>query len=706
MSSNQALLSAVGARFGTHSELYLLLSRMNNRATGGGGGGGANATIIFRPGPASTGPYYQTWAEVEAAVAAVGGDCTVVFDASSASITIPATANLDGHYLVNLAGGSGGVNAPPVVATATIATVMSGAKFHNVRSVTDNIIFEGALTTPLFVMDDPGRLLSVEFGAGFRLLMGATSPFYTVTPGTPAFLRVDLGGLFDNSAVPGVPIVDASSVVPGSAFGLIVTRAINAQPASIKGSPGTLFLFVHDASTNQQQATDPGGYATGFTPPFPGGNDVFFDTAEGVRYDDLKQLPAFDPVAPNAYNVQKALDKIKLLLPATASQNVIVFDHTVGASFGNVYKTWPEVQAAASAANGPLTIMFVPNCVMTTPGLDYTDNLLLIGDGGYGPNPTPIIMDNQTGGIPANWNMLAVSIEIRDLAITTRTSDTAPFEGGSAGCQVLLSGTTTIQNDPTSLARSFSFHGSPGPGPTQVARITLKDQARLIESVLPIVVSADTGGGSTASFELYAYDQSVVEENTIDYQATGGLITDQGDGAVIEPVQFAPPLLTVGLIEPASSTSYDDTVVTPLLVADTVQEALDKLKRRGGPVYYSADLAAISSFGSHHLPPGSGPIPLSLLTTGGVIIPRDMDFSSFAVSHRSTGGNVGITISYTLQVNGVLFPASDVVLSAGANASGSSAFNLSLSTGDRVQVFVVIGGVLDTNVTSLEASIG
>jgi len=528
MALTSALLGQILTAWGIGPKAELL-KRLASEG-GGGGSTAGNSNVIFRPGLATAAPNYATWPEVEAAVVAASSACDLYFDTSNAPCVIPANADLDGRYLTRLLGASDSVIG---FGFGDTVTVMSGAKLRNIRQVAENLVFEGVIATPVFVASSP-HIFAVGFGGGFRLLAGSTAPFYRVDPGALGIVTSDLGGVFDNSLAPAVPIVDASGA---GFFALVVTRAINGNPGCIKGAGLTPFILVHDASTNALEAAV---YATGFAPTSPGSTDIPLDHAEGEFYDDTKVGPPYIPAPPNAFNVQLALDAIKGLLPATAPRNVIVFDPAIPFSAGNVYKTWPEVQAVGSAARGPLTIMFHPGCVMTAPGLSYYDNLLLIGTGGNGLNPTPIQTDNS------GWNMAAVGLEIRDLDVLVKANAVAPFEGGSATSLVTLSGTTRITVDATSLAVAFSFHGG-DPG-VQTARVVLRDHARLVTSVGKAVIGVFDAGPGTAGLELEAYDQAVIETNTIDYGGTGGISATESGGGKIDPVQFSPNPLVASVL--------------------------------------------------------------------------------------------------------------------------------------------------------------
>lgn len=547
MAANQALLSAVGTQLGTSHPVYLLLSRLTRTQGSGGSPGGVD--IVFRPGAPSTGPFFATWAEVETAIAAAGSVCTLWFDGSLASCVIPNTANVDGKSFLTMMGASDTVTA---FGGGTIVTVQSGAKFKNVRSVSANLGFEGVITTPVFEFDT-GKIFTVELDSGFKLLAGSTSAFIKVAPGETLLVRVDLGSYFDNQLVPAIPVVDATAAAN---FALFVTRAINAAPGSFQGAGATFLFFIHDASTN---ANDAANYTTGFAPLSPNANDIFFDKSEGLFYDDLRVAPPFIGAPPHAYNAQLAFDAIKGLLPATAAgRNVIVFNPGIPVSAGNVYKTWAEVQAVASATRGPLTIEIYPNAVLTAPGLNYPDGLKLTGVGFFGPNPTPIETDNS------GWNMAADGLEIHNLEVTVKANATAPFEGGNAGCETVLSGTTKIIVDPTSLAAAFSFHGG-APGP-DIQRLILRDQARLVAPAGPQVV-VNCFGNTTLN--VFAYDQSVVEDGAIVFGGIGSFVARQGTGAKFSPNQ-TPSLLPLGA--PVMGTYVEE--ITPDPVPITINHNL------------------------------------------------------------------------------------------------------------------------------------
>lgn len=510
---------------GNVAELVAAVRRLPESS--GSGGPGFSSEVIFRPGAPTAPPNYATWAEVETQVNLASGACTVYFDASFAPCVVPATANLLGRGLVTLEGAR---QSPAALGGGTLVTVLSGAKFNRVRRVVDNLIFEGQLATPLFTFN-PLDIMEVATGAGFRLLAGSTASFWKFAA-QPNGMLINFGAVFDNTAVPAVPVIDVTD--PGALLLLVVTDGINATNASIVGAGATPAILVHDASISAAQAA--ASFLPGFAPFVPGANDVQIARAEGTGYDDTLVAPPFIAAPPNAFNVQLALDAIKGLLPATAAgRNVIVFDPGIPVGAGNVYKTWPEVQAVASATRGPLTIEIYPNAVLTTPGLNYSDNLLLIGVGFFGPNPTPIETDN-TG-----WNMTADGLEIRDLQVTVKANATAPFEGGNAGCETVLSGTTKIIVDPTSAAPAFSFHGG-APGP-DVQRLILRDQARL---VTPAGAQIPVSCFGNASLEVFAYDQAVVEDGTIAFGGTGTFTPRQGTGASFSPKQ-TPSLMPLGV---------------------------------------------------------------------------------------------------------------------------------------------------------------
>ena len=646
----------------TLKEIVQLLGSLQSRGVGN--------TIIFRPGAPTAAPYYATWSEIETEVALVDGDATLVFDNSLAPLVIPANANLDGHNLLVMEGGNDNM-----VGGGTIVTVMSGAKLRRIREVT-GMIPQGIIHTPVFDIAN-GSVLTLSFGAVLKLLPGSTAPFWAITPGFFGVLRADLGGGVDNSLAPTIPIIDATAA---AGFALIVTRLIQVKTAApfnrvFLGAGATPITFIHDASAN---AANFASVSSGFQPisvGAPNFNDVFMDQAEGVAYDDLRVAPPYIAAGDHAFNVQLALDAIKGLLPATAfSGNVIVFDPAIPVSMGNVYKTWPEVQAAGTAAHGPLTIMFMPGCVMTAPGLNYSDNLLMIGYGGFGPNPTPI---TTAGG----WNMSIVNLEIRDLDIVTGNLVTAPFEGGNAGCQLTLSGTTRIS---TTLGSSvaISLHGSPGVPDAQ--RIILRDQARLITPVggAPSVLgSGGLAGG--AHVEIFAYEQAVVEPNSMSIANVEPTIARQSDGASISTTQPGVPF-TVEVLErntiPFGAASMTSPTVSPLALV---------------PGFYVGPAL---------------PTPSNV----GVRIVATQTISKIRASHFGNPANAaGSNVTYALIVNGLLISLTAVMPADGPIATlvtGSEAvpFSVTLVPGDLVQIFSFqvgfVGG--DPGVTDMLASTG
>lgn len=534
------------ASTGNPDELVDAIRRIPPGSTSPGGPGYAS-DIIFRPGAPTAPPYYATWPEVETQVNLAAGAITVYFDASAAPVVVPANANLLGNGLITLGGAS---QSPAALGGGTIVTVLDGAQFNRVRRVVDNLIFEGQLTTPVFNFN-PLDIMEVSTGSGFRLLAGSTSGFWKFAA-QPNGLLVDFGALFDNTAVPAVPVIDVTD--PGALLLLVVTDGINATPASIKGGGANGAILVHDSSISAASATS--SFLTGFAPFVPGANDVQISRAEGTSYDDLLVAPPFIAAPPNAYNVQLALDAIKGLLPATASgRNVIVFDPSIPVSAGNVYKTWAEVQGVAATTRGPLTIEIYPNAILTAPGLNYPDGLKLTGVGFFGPNPTPIETDNS------GWNMSADGLEIHNLRVVVKANGTAPFDGGNAGCETVLSGTTEIVVDATSLAPAFSFHGG-APGP-DVQRLILRDQAKL---VTPAGVNRPVNCFGNASLEVFAYDQAVVEDNAIAFGGIGTFTPRQGTGASFSPNQ-APSLLPLGV--PVMGTYVEEITPDPAPITIT-----------------------------------------------------------------------------------------------------------------------------------------
>jgi hypothetical protein len=168
------------------------------------GSPGGPSTVVWRPGVASAGNVYATWAEIVAVVSKMNGDVTIGLDTDTAAATIP-----PGNYDLRPAGFSGPVTivnaskAPPFgtpfftlgpgAVTINGLTGLYDAQVDNqstvpVITITSSSSFEMRQRAEIFQEPGAGAFWAVT-GGDFDLFMADFAIVTTPGGGTPALTR-------------------------------------------------------------------------------------------------------------------------------------------------------------------------------------------------------------------------------------------------------------------------------------------------------------------------------------------------------------------------------------------------------------------------------------------------------------------------------------------------------------------------------------
>lgn len=277
--------------------------------------GGTSRYIIWRPALASSGDFVQTWAEVEAAIAAASGDITVAVEGPA---TIPAVANTEmfGRTLF--------VPYTNAIGASTDVTVADGGQIRNLRGITGSLTLHGAPTvTPFLVLDVAGIPFTIREGAQLNLDLGATVPAVDMAASFTE-LAAFQGGQYNNNA--GIPALSLAQIQSG----LTVLNAY-IQLAGTSGPPAyTSELFAGDGTTTLLQIYDASAPIvaqsnfTGTLVTLP------MDVGLGVVYDDsIVPAPSL-----GVDDVQAAIDVLKVqvaaLVPGTYRESLTDADLVLG----------------------------------------------------------------------------------------------------------------------------------------------------------------------------------------------------------------------------------------------------------------------------------------------------------------------------------------------------------------------------------------
>lgn len=216
-----------------------------------GGGGGLTSFAIFRPGAATSAPFYATWAEVATLVTAAAGAFDLYVDSAIAPAIV--TTNLDGLSRLTLRPARG-----PVAGTNMTLTIADGVQLSNLAAVDGQLVLESTTTTiAALVFNNSSAGMFLANGALLRLNVGATRAFVDVTAGAANItaFRLDFSSQFTSAAV-GVPFINL--LTAGAVFSTFYTGIspfTQPQDDSIQGPVGSIYLRVYDGSVNLPQQT-------------------------------------------------------------------------------------------------------------------------------------------------------------------------------------------------------------------------------------------------------------------------------------------------------------------------------------------------------------------------------------------------------------------------------------------------------------------
>ncbi len=223
----------------------------------------AQGAVIFRPGLPSSGQFVETWAEVQAFVAAKQGTCIVYVDDANAAAHVPASSGITdgfGRLQISPFQNNGGV--------LSTLIIDNGATIKNLASVIGPVVLScdcrGA--TPSLDWDFSATVAPILFLKDDCFLQNettATAPAINVPGGgVTLLLQLDRGGIFLQSATNAFLInVAATSILGVRAFsaGLISLGSTNGNLAT---GAGQAFLVYDSSTLNGQFGTVQASFGT------------------------------------------------------------------------------------------------------------------------------------------------------------------------------------------------------------------------------------------------------------------------------------------------------------------------------------------------------------------------------------------------------------------------------------------------------------
>jgi len=321
---------------------------------GGGGGGGAQAFVVWRPGVPSSLNVVETWAEVEARIAATQGNIVVQVDSSIAPAVVPATANTECFGRVQLVGYT--LN----IAGLMTVSIADGGRLRNLTTVKSMVLNCVTTIHEALLQNIAGGVLICREGGQINMALGSTVPAIRYSATFSEVLSFE-GATFNNNA--GNPLLAMIAVDPG----LTCTHAIISQAGSQAFSGADAYspqLFAGDATTTLLEILDSSAPQVTQTWFLGTVNAVPMSTARGTSYDDTLVAPPL-----GAANVQDAIDELK------ASGGTLIFRPGEPSPAGNVYASWTLLYTAFQATQGPQTIVFddsLASCLIPAGAYDMS----------------------------------------------------------------------------------------------------------------------------------------------------------------------------------------------------------------------------------------------------------------------------------------------------------------------------------------------
>ena len=262
-----------------------------------GAGSGAQENIIWRPGVPSNGAVVETWAEVEARIAATSGNIIVQVDSSIAPAIIPEETDTECFGRVQLVGYT------LLLGAIMTVTITDGGRLRNLFTV-KSVAVNGVCTQhDMLLQNVDGGVLICREGGQVNLELGSTKSAIRMA-GTFSEIAAFEGATFNNNAAN--PLLAMIAVEPGK----VIIHAIISQAGSQAFSGADAYspqLFSGDATTTLLEILDSSAPQVTQTLFLGTVNAVPMSTARGTSYDDTLVLPLL-----GSSNVQGAIDALKL----------------------------------------------------------------------------------------------------------------------------------------------------------------------------------------------------------------------------------------------------------------------------------------------------------------------------------------------------------------------------------------------------------
>lgn len=592
------------------------------KAISGGGGSGTTSVFVFRPGGTAVDNVYITWASLFAALSIVNGPKIVEFDDTNAPITIPA-GGYDLLFDTTFRGYPGGATYPTLIGLADGASLENPYRFENVY-ITSNS------TTEVFLFTNPTNIYNLYFDSA-SIITASTSVLYTVFNTLNIYL--------DNQSHLLNGLVESFSVNTG-ALNLFLNGFSTVDADTLSGSLGAVDVTLQDNSS---------AYSTTQTnlSVVP---SIFMEAeAKYTNYNDSLVAPLL-----NATTVQDAIDALK---SGSGVGTTFVFKPS-GVAGNNVYTVWADLYTDLQLIEGPRTIEFVETCTIPAGTYNFNSNVTFVGNVGSTTSyPVEVsiadtVVLNNTSVFD---NIYLQSLSSTNIFTFTSSNNTiylnnSTFVAAGAGYIYDVAGTTTI-----------NFNGSS------------------LENILTEVFNV----AATGALNIRLNDNSSIGATTLSGDVSGSVSVNNIDaGSTYSSTQ--PNLLstvTESNTSVALKTYYDDSLASPALSANNVQDAIDGLK---GNLYNTFVFQPSGTATKNVYTSWTSLYSAFSLVNGPRVIEFDNSFASITIpaGSYSFGGNTELRALYkaaSLPINitcsnGAIF--NDVYLINGLNIISNSTFTL------------------------------
>jgi hypothetical protein len=366
-----------------------------------GAGSGAQESIVWRPGVPSNGAVVETWAEVEARIAATQGNIVVQVDSSLAPAIIPEETDTECFGRVQLVGYT------LLLGAIMTVTIVDGGRLRNLFTVKSMALSGVCKQHDMLLQNIDGGVLICREGGQINMELGSTKSAIRMA-GTFSEIAAFEEATFNNNAAN--PLLAMIAVEPGK----VIIHAIISQAGSQAFSGADAYspqLFSGDATTTLLEVLDSSAPQVTQTLFLGTVNAVPMSTARGTSYDDTLALPPL-----GVANVQAAIDALKNSVP-TSGVYTAVSSGLVNTTATPQPAKWIRVGNVVTVAGSALVKASVPGPAIFQMTLPFASNFTLATQAsGVAANTLDfdagvVTSDNVTDLAQVLWSATTVALQ-------------------------------------------------------------------------------------------------------------------------------------------------------------------------------------------------------------------------------------------------------------------------------------------------------